>query len=307
MSTNGRNRSTWTPKTLAYLQRVQGVLEELEDYWPLTLRQVYYRLVAAGDIENNRSEYQKLSRILTTARLDGKVPWDALEDRARATLHASGWADSQAFVEDETERFLEGYRRDLLQSQSVALEVWVEKDALSRVCHKVAFGYCVPVIVARGFSSVSYLNECRERVRANHSEGKEGTRILYFGDLDPSGWEMLPSMMMTLQEEMGLAGIVDEVRCALTPEQVEAYNLPRNPDALKPTDSRARKFVERFGDLAVELDALPPATLAAVVRDSIEQNLDLSQFQEELKLQVTERERLKSLRETVRQFLGAVD
>lgn len=307
MSSVGRNRSSWTKKSLAFLEQVQEVLEELRGYWPLTLRQVYYRLVAGGVIENNRSEYQKLSRILTTARLDGEVPWDALEDRARTTLAAGGWGDSQAFVEDELGRFLDGYRRDLLQSQSLALELWVEKDALSRVCHRVAFGYCVPVIVARGFSSVSYLNECRKRVLRSLEQDKERTTILYFGDLDPSGWEMLPSMLTTLQDEMRLGERVQGIRCALTPEQVESHNLPRNPDALKASDSRARKYMEQFGNLAVELDALPPATLEAIVRESIEQNLDLSQFQEEQEAEVPERERLESLRESVRQYVEGLN
>jgi len=101
-------------------------------------------------------------------------------------------------------------------------------------------------------------------VERNAQNGKR-TMILYFGDLDPSGWEMLPPLLTTLQDEMGLGDLVAGRRCALTPAQVEANKLPRNPDALKETDTRAKKYMARFGDLAVELDALPPATLEALV------------------------------------------
>ena len=47
--------------------------------------------------------------------------------------------------------------------------------------------------------------------------------VLYFGDLDPSGWEMLPAMMETLQNEMKLGDLVVGERCALTVEQVNAF------------------------------------------------------------------------------------
>jgi hypothetical protein len=302
---SGRNRGGWSKSTLAYLERVIEVLDELTDYWPLTLRQVYYQLVAAGAIQNSLAEYSKLSRILTKARLDGYVSWDVIEDRARTTLSSEGWTDQTRFVADEMDNFLTGYRRDLLQSQNLALEVWVEKDALSRVCHRIAFPYCVPVIVARGFSSVSYVHECRKRVEAKAGEGKR-TVILFFSDLDPSGWGMLPAMLDTLQNEMNLREMVTGERHALNPEQVAAYSLPRNPDAFKPTDTRAKKYLTRFGNLAVELDALPPAILEGLVKRAIEENLDLSKFEAERQREAQEVTGLEIMRRHVFDMMGAI-
>jgi hypothetical protein len=299
-----RERGGWTKRAEAELAGIRAVLADLADYWPVTLRQVYYRLVAAGTIENNRGAYGKLSRTLTKARLDGLVPWAALEDRARSTLVSDGWADRGEFVEAEVDDFLTGYRRDLLQGQPWRPELWVEKDALSRVCHRAAFPYCVPVIVARGFSSVSYVHEAAERIHHRAAEGQR-TRILYFGDLDPSGFEMLPAMMQTLTAEMNCAGLVEAQRCALTPEQVESYRLPKNPDALKDTDTRAAKYRERFGDLAVELDALPPATLAGIVEANIRECLDLSLFEAEQTNEAAESAALTDLRDRVLQIVGA--
>jgi hypothetical protein len=51
--------------------KVNAILKQYE--YPLTLRQVYYRLVAAGDIENMRSNYTSLSSILVKARERGEV------------------------------------------------------------------------------------------------------------------------------------------------------------------------------------------------------------------------------------------
>lgn len=293
-----RNRGTWTDVKNEYLEQVIQVLDSLKRYWPLTLRQVYYQLVAALVIENNRGQYQKLSRVLSQARIDGIVPWSAIEDRARSTLFSAGWWDAASFVEREKENFLNGYRRHLTQDQECALELWVEKDALSRVCHDVAFGYCVPVVVAKGFSSVSYVNEAANRIRENRKAGRT-TKILYLGDLDPSGWEMLPSMMITLEDEMGLEGDVEGIRCALTPQQVKAYSLPRSPDAIKETDSRAKKYLARFGPIAVELDALKPQLLQQIIRQSIEDNLDMDLFREQKRIEADESEKLERLKDRV--------
>jgi hypothetical protein len=191
---NGRNRGGWSKDSLAYVERVNAILDGLRDYWPLTLRQVYYQLVASQAVENCEAEYKKLSRLLAKGRIDGRVTWDAFEDRARSTLFSGGWENRRDFISDELSNFLHGYRRDLLQSQNVVPEVWIEKDALSHICHRAALDFCVPAIVAKGFSSISYVHECRKRVEQN-AEAEKRTVILYFGDLDPSGWEMLPSMI----------------------------------------------------------------------------------------------------------------
>ena len=299
-----RKTSSWRPATWGYFSQVKEAIDDLQDYWPVTLRQVYYRLVAAEVIENNRAAYVKLSNTLKPARMDGLVPWEAMEDRSRVVLDSAGWTNRNTFIADETDRFLDGYRRNLLQSQEHAIELWIEKDALSHVCYDVAFSYCVPVVVARGFSSVSQVDKCRNRIVANKEAGYSATVVLYFGDLDPSGWEMLPAMMKTLQVEMRLGDQVIPRRCALVVDQVEEYDLPHNPEALKWTDTRARKYVDQFGELAVELDALPPATLQDVVRQSIERELDLSQFRHEQARESEERDELADLKARVVEFLG---
>jgi hypothetical protein len=202
-----RSRGAWSQRAKVQLAKIGAVIDGLRDYWPLTLRQVYYQLVAAGMIMNCRNAYGMLSRTLAKAHLDGLVPWEALEDRSRSLLNSGGWCDRNAFVDSESSDFLIGYRRDLLQGQRQRPEIWIEKDALSRVCHRVAMPYCVPVIVARGFSSVSFLNEARDRINQT-AEAGQLTKILYFGDLDPSGWAMLPAMQETLVNEMGCDGLV---------------------------------------------------------------------------------------------------
>lgn len=297
-----RNRGRWSNKSIEYLKQIQRILDELQDYWPLTLRQIYYQLVAALIIENNLREYSKLSRILTKARLNGFVSWSAIEDRARTILYSGGWNDSEAFIQDQIRNFLRGYRRDLLLSQNINLELWVEKDALSRICHKIAFKYCIPVIVARGFSSISYIYNASERIRDYYKYGKK-TIILYFGDLDPSGWEMLPAMLDTLQNEMKLDNKVEGIRCALTLNQIKEYNLPHSIDAIKEKDPRTKKYVKKFGTLAVELDALNPAILEDIVKQSIEKRIDLDSLKKEQETQDNERIDIYGLKKNIEKFI----
>jgi hypothetical protein len=301
--TVGRNRGAWTDKSTGYLDQVRAVLERLADYWPLTLRQVFYQLVAALVVPNRLGEYKKLSRVLTKARLDGLVPFEALEDRSRRVLEPDVWPDAAAFTAAHLDWFLDGYRRDLLQSQDTALEVWVEKDALAHICQRVADPLGVPVAVARGFSSTSHVHEGCLRIERNARAGRP-TTLLYFGDLDPSGWAMLPAMLYTLQREMHLGDWVQGVRCALTPEQVDGYGLPHSIEALKDTDSRAKKYREQFGSLAVELDALPPADLEALVRDAIESRLDPARLDAERDRETQERARIAALKDRMREIIG---
>ncbi len=302
-----RNRNRFSGENQVLVMRIVRVLDNLVDYWPLTLRQVYYQLVTENVIENNISQYKKLSNLLTRARLAGDCPWEAIEDRTREVLHGGGWANPTEFITHETENYLEGYKRDLLQDQEVNLEIWVEKDALSRICHRAAEPYCVPVVVAKGYASISFVRECRDRILREAKHNKRATIMLYFGDLDPSGWNMLPVMMETLQDEMSLGELVGDIRCALNMEQVDAIGLPHNPDALKWTDSRAAAYVRQFGEVAVELDAVPPDTLIKMIENSIEHVIDMDLFNKQKEIEIDDIKEILKMKESVQEKIDEME
>ncbi len=293
---------TFRGTTLRLIKQANAAIDRLRVHWPLTLRQIYYQLVAAGDIPNSQKQYKRLSNVLSEARHAGLVDWDAFEDRSRIRLDSAGWRDAAQFIQEESGDFLVGYRRDLLQSQRTALEVWIEKDALSRLAHEVAFRYCVPVVVAKGFTSTTFKDQCRHRILRNSAAGRH-THILYFGDLDPSGRAMLPAMLETLQDRMNLGEIVSGTHYGLTPDQVEQHQLPVSIDAIKLKDPRTPKYLEQFGNLAVELDALNPDQLKALVEDAIRSNLDLSLFERERAAQESERGRIAEVQRKVQSLM----
>lgn len=293
--------------TLNLIDAALEVIGELREFWPLTLRQIYYQLVSRLILENRLGEYKRLSRVLSQARIAGQVPWSAMEDRSRSMLASGGWSDARTFVGEQAAEFCVGYRRDLLQGQKHRLEIWIEKDALSGIVHGVAFEYCVPVIVARGFSSTSYVKQCYDRIITSLEQHRQLTRVLYYGDFDPSGWEMPEAMYRKLVDQMELPGpALDIQRCALLPGQIAAYELPEDPDAMKTGDSRTANFLEIFGAdvCCVELDALHPETLQETVRNAIEDNLNMDEFTRQQELEESERGKVARIAGQVRDFVA---
>jgi hypothetical protein len=125
--------------------------------------------------------------------------------------------------------------------------------------------YGVSLNVGRGYDGWDSIHNAALR----YGNG-EGTTVLYFGDFDPSGEDMVRS----LREYTAFFNCKPEiVKCALTLEDIKLYDLP--PDFTKSTDTRQAKFVEKYGDMAVELDALPIHVLRSKIISELEARNDL--------------------------------
>lgn len=295
-----RREWNWTQHQLDKLNKVIAILKELKDYKPLTLRQVYYQMVSKEFIENTTSQYGMLSNLIKWARIDGHIDWGDIEDRGRTFHNESGWSNKDAFISQELDYFLDDYKRDLLQTQNKYIEIWIEKDALSSIFKKVASPYTVSVVVNRGFTSISFLHDFKERIQ---DCGRKEVVMLYFGDFDPSGIEMLDAMKTTLQDELGINEVTYK-RIALLEDDIAKYKLPHNPDALKKTDTRAEKHIKAYGELAVELDALSPDVLERKIRKAIEDELDIGAFNKEVKKHNIELKKLSTLKSKVDTFIN---
>jgi hypothetical protein len=232
-------------------------------------------------------------------RIDGLLSWDAVEDRTRTVTDAGGYADVDQFEEIEKRNFLQGYYRNLTPTQKKYIEVWVEKEALFPMVANVADRYCVSAVVCRGYQSVTFLKKYMDRAEEAIERGQRPV-ILYFGDLDPSGIQMFEASKYTLCSELNApcqrkTGIYFN-RIALFPEQIPYYNLPQNPGAAKISDSRYPKYVEQYGDIAVELDALHPEQLTSMISEAIELELNMDLYNEERRLEEEDTEHLEEMR-----------
>ena len=283
-------------KSLKKLDWVYPILEEFEEFIPLTVRQIYYQLVGKNLIENNVNSYKQISDLLSKARQQGYIHWDVIVDRTREFHNNSGYNNTNHFIGHQSDIFLEGYYRNLMQSQPNYYEIWIEKDALSSIFKKIADIYTIPVTVCKGFVSTTFLNDYYNRA----IESGKNPVILYFGDFDPSGCAMPVSIKKNLFE-MGLD--VSVQRVALQYSDIFDYNLPNNPKALKLSDSNAPKFIEQYGYISAELDALKPYVLESKIESAIDRRIDLSAYQNELKIEENDRMELTLKKAKVIQML----
>lgn len=260
----------------ANIIRLATINEILEEYrlqgYVLTLRQLYYQLVSRDVVPNNQKEYAKLSILLTKGRMCGIVDWAAIEDRGRSPklpFYVDG-------VQTALDTIASQYRLDRQLGQPYYIEVWVEKDALSNVFARVTEPYHINLMVNKGYSSSSAMYEAAKRFKAARRHHKAGSILLYFGDHDASGKDMVRDITERL-EEMDVRSI-QVINPALTMEQVTLYDPPENP--AKQTDPRAKWYIEKYGDSSWELDALTPQVLTQIVRDNVVEWMDLDKFKE---------------------------
>ena len=266
-------------KTLRIIETARTVLAA---HNPMTVRQVYYQLVSRQVVENNRNRYQAVSDAIVKARQQGMISWEWIEDRLRRPRKVSMWADLAAFS-DVAAR---AYRRDVWATQPVYVEVWLEKDALSGLFEDTLEPYGVTLNVGRGFDGWSSIKNAAERYLKRDEDSIDVT-VLYFGDFDPSGEDMVRSLRDRLAYFDSRPEIV---KCALTMSDIERYKLP--PDFAKKTDSRAAKFIAKHGVVSVELDALPADVLISRLVEEIEKRMDLVELERVKAEQELERKRL---------------
>lgn len=265
------------------LEMLATAIEVLQATNPMTVRQVYYQLVSRQVIKNKRSQYQAVSNMLRDARKEQDIPWEWIEDRLRKPRAVSMWKGLPDFADTA----LRAYRRNVWDSQPGYVEIWLEKDALSGIFEDVLNRYGVTLNVGRGYDGWDSIYNAAKRYGSRDHK----TTILYFGDLDPSGEDMVRSLRERLLE---LDSAPHIVKCALTLDDVTLHNLP--PDFTKTTDTRRDKFVEKFGDVSVELDALPLNALRDRLTNEVEALMDLNALEATLASEAADKEQLaKSL------------
>jgi hypothetical protein len=246
---------------------------------PMTVRQVFYRLVAGGVIGKTESEYNTtVVRLLTQMRLEGEIPFNWIADNTRWMRKPESHSSLQSMLDITAS----AYRRALWDDQDEYVEIWLEKDALSGVIYRVTAEWDVPLMVTRGYPSISFLHNAAIAI-----EGEEkSTFIYYLGDWDPSGLDIERNIKDRLNEFADAD--IEFTRIAVTPEQVERWSLPTRPT--KRTDTRAKYFK---GD-SVEVDAIPPNQLRSLVAKCIERHVDEDQLEKTRIAERSERQLLES-------------
>lgn len=246
-------------KSLDLIELVNQVVDEYSAQgYELTLRQVYYQLVARGYIPNNERSYKNVGSLINDGRLAGLIDWHSVTDRTRNLRKESHWDNPADVI--ASARY--SYNLDKWKGQPNYVEVWVEKDALVDIVGQACSPLDTPYFSCRGYTSQSEMWSAAQRFI--RQEQREKRIIIHLGDHDPSGIDMTRD----IQERLELFGAdVYVKRVALTMNQIQTYNPPPNP--AKITDSRASKYIDQFGDESWELDALEPKVITDLIKKQV--------------------------------------
>lgn len=296
--------------TRYWLECTREILSEYQAELPLTVRQIFYRLVASYGYDKTEKAYSRLASILTRARRATvlrtgdcpKIPFTAIRDDKLRSQQGYFYEDAEDFARGVREA-ADSYRLDRQEGQPRRLEMWCEAQGMMPVLTGIAQPYSIRTSSSGGYDSITTKHNLAVRVANLWNDEGQPTLVLHVGDFDGSGEDMY----LNLEEDVGTmvrqrTGTWDAFkvqRVALTEEQVIERNAITAPP--KPTDSRTRAFVARHPDavewagsdeITVQLEALTPTELRELFEDVIQGHLDQDAYDTLMARETDERDRL---------------
>jgi hypothetical protein len=257
-------------ETWPLIEQVRGVLGEYRDYLPLTIRQIFYRLVGVYRFSKTERAYKNLCEMLNRARRAGIISFDAIRDDSADITTTGGWPSAASLIA-QWRTDAEGFRLDRQQGQPQRLLIMVEAAGMRPQIEAASADWSVPVIPSGGFDSLTAKHGLA--VALGNHEGI--TEVLHIGDLDPSGNHLFLSMaedVATLIDDLNLPGVARFTRLVVLPEHIINLGLPTAPP--KVTDRRA------FEGDTVQAEAIAPDVLARIVTDAVESRIDRNTLQQ---------------------------
>lgn len=258
-------------------QRRADLLAIVAEQKPMTVRQVFYQATVAGIVEKAESGYGKVQTDLAKLRDEHALPYDWIVDNTRLQRKPTSYSSVEQALWD-TAQF---YRKDLWRDANAYVEIWLEKDALSGVIFPVTSLYDVPLMIARGYASLSFLHGSAEYI----ARLRKPAYLYHFGDHDPSGVNAGEKIEQTLRKLAPNAEIHFE-RVAVTRDQIHELRLPSRQT--KTSDPRAKGFEGR----SVELDAIRPQMLRDMVEAVINRHLPQAELRALQWVEQNERDQL---------------
>lgn len=276
-------------KTRELLAQAEAVLEEYREYWPLTCRQIFYRMVGAHGFDKTEGAYSRLCHHLANARRGRLIPFEAIRDDGVTSYRRDHFDDKDAFLR-HVRRLGQNYTRNKLAGQWHHIEVWCEAAGMLPQLDDVAEPYSVKVYSSGGFDSLTAKKDLADRI----CRIEKPTVILHLGDFDPSGVSIFDSVaedvsaFVEADRRHGLIDVTFE-RVALTADQVVQYDLPTAPP--KATDSRSKGW----DGGTCQLEALPPNVIAGILRRAIDKHFNYDILAENRDEEERERREIQTL------------
>lgn len=269
-------------RTPAEVDRLRADLAYLvRKYSPVTVRQVFYLTVACGWIEKTEAEYKTtVCRLLADMRRTGEIDYRDVADNTR-------WMRKPCSYDSLTSTLTASqpsYRRSIWADQDQYVEIWLEKESLAGVLFDVTAKWDVPLMVTRGYPSLSFVYAAAESL----AHEQRPCHLYYFGDRDPSGVDIPRFVEQQIRELAPRVDLTFDV-VAVTAPQITTMRLPTRPT--KKADPRSRNFKGQ----SVEVDAIEPNALRDLCRRCIESHIDSDALRQTRHVEQRERETLAKL------------
>lgn len=278
----------FTPAVLDIITHGNDVIahERASGFESLTARALYYKFIGQDlfpdswidekynrkhglqpGTKNTLKNYKRLTAIISDARVAGLVDWDAIEDSTRVAKLPQEFSSLKELMDVA----LASYRLPRWEGQDEYVELWAEKDAIANKLRPISERWHVPLMINRGYSSQSAMRANAQRIIEATSDDLRSTTIIYVGDFDPSGEDMVRDIYDRLVM-FGVEPGLNVEKAVLTWDQIQEHELIPNP--AKITDSRAAKYMERYGDDSWELDALDSRLLVDNVEAAVKAHVN---------------------------------
>ena len=266
-----------TPATARVLINVQDILEENKDELPLTIRQIFYQLVAGYDFEKTERSYNRLIDYLSAARRAKIIPFDAIRDDKFYSTNLNTYESAEDWI-TAAEARINSLKVDRQIGQPHRTFLWVEARGIVPTVESLAKRYSITTASSQGFDSLT----AKHRFASSLVESGENVRILHIGDHDPSGVTLAKALEKDVLEfARGMARSSFSYkfrRLAITAQQIDEYDIITAP-AKKSSHSKT------FRGETAQLEALKPAQLRSIIETAIEDELDQSALDKRIALE----------------------
>jgi hypothetical protein len=292
---------------------INNILEAQRDYWPLSARQVHYRLLGPNAplthaskpnsrYVNDLKSYRAVTDVLTRGRLEGLIDGDAIDDDTRPIDLNKAYNSPAEFLRQELKGFLKGYWRNRQQSQPNHIEIVIEKLTVRTILSQVSSEYTLPVSTIRGMGTTTPKKKLVDRFRRSR---KRRLTLLVVTDLDPAGDTIAEDLVKSFKRDYGIMNI-EAFKVALTIEQVRHFNLQPSMEAKKKSPGY-KAFVERYRITdAYELEAMEPADLSGLLRSAINNVIDVDLYNQELAAEENDSTQVIAIQQQAEQFFKSL-
>lgn len=219
--------ATYTPRgeTAIILDRAYDLVQSVP--YSVSARWLFYRLLQEGYYTAKADYKNKFLKAVSTARHAFYGNWrpDTLADETReAIVRGQGASDVTEWLTWVADGLT--CELDKWGSQPCYVELWYEARAMTQ-----QFEHYTRHLTLRpmgGQASIEYKWKAAKALEQAFDDYGRPLVVLYFGDLDTAGGVI--SEVIERDVRKWCDADFEFIRCGLTPEQVQRYNVPENPE-----------------------------------------------------------------------------